>query len=285
MNCNNTLFYFPISRFIFAPMPTVTIFDIKRFAVHDGPGIRTTVFMKGCPLDCWWCHNPESRNRELEEVTYKRKLGDRDVETTKVYGKIIAIQQVMREVLKDKIFYEESGGGVTFSGGEPLYQPEALYELLKACNNQGLHTTIDTCGYAQWKVFEKILPFADLFLFDLKSLNPEKHKKFTGVNLDLILSNLKKLLLNGAMVELRIPWIPGVNDDQEEINAMLKFLETLPGKAHNIHLLPYHKIANNKYKKLEMENRMDQLVTGGGVDIANYKLQLEASGFSVSIGG
>lgn len=266
-------------------MPTVTIFDIKRFAVHDGPGIRTTVFMKGCPLDCWWCHNPESRNRELEEVKYQRKLGDRDVETTKVYGKVIAIQQVMREVLKDKIFYEESGGGVTFSGGEPLYQTEALYEMLKACSNQGLHTTIDTCGYAQWRVFEKILPFTDLFLFDLKSLNPDKHRKFTGVSHDLILSNLKKLLLKEAMVELRIPWIPGVNNDQEEINAMLKFLEALPGKAHKIHLLPYHEIADSKYKKLKMENRMNQLMTGDGVDIAHYKLQLEASGFSVSIGG
>lgn len=266
-------------------MPTVTIFDIKRFAVHDGPGIRTTVFMKGCPLDCWWCHNPESRNRELEEVTYKRKLGDRDVETTKVYGKVIAIQQVIREVLKDKIFYEESGGGVTFSGGEPLYQPEALYELLKACSNHGLHITIDTCGYAQWKVFEKILPSTDLFLFDLKLLKPEKHRKFTGVNNDLILSNLKNLLLSGAMVELRIPWIPGVNDDQEEINEMLKFLETLPGKANKIHLLPYHKIANNKYKKLEMENRMDQLDPQHGVDMENLKLQLEAAGYGVSIGG
>jgi pyruvate formate lyase activating enzyme len=266
-------------------MTSVTVFDIKRFAVHDGPGIRTTVFMKGCPLDCWWCHNPESRSRELELVRYKRKLGDREVETTKAYGNVTTIQQVMREVLKDKIFYEESGGGVTFSGGDPLYQPEALYELLKSCSNQGLHTTIDTCGYAEWKVFEKILPFTELFLFDLKSLNPEKHKKFTGVRHELILSNLKKLLLSGAMVELRIPCIPGVNNDQEEINEMLRFLEALPGKAHKIHLLAYHEIAENKYKKLEMENRMNQVATGGGVDITQYQLQLEAAGYSVGIAG
>lgn len=266
-------------------MPTVTIFDIKRFAVHDGPGIRTTVFMKGCPLDCWWCHNPESRDREPEEVKYKRKLGDREVETTKVYGKVMAIQQVMREVLKDKIFYEESGGGVTFSGGEPLYQPEALIELLKACSHQGLHTTIDTCGYAQWNVFEKILPFADLFLFDLKLLNPEKHRNFTGVKNDLILSNLKKLLINGVVVELRIPFIPDVNNDQDEIDEMLKFLKALPRKAHKIHLLPYHETAGNKYKKLKMENRMKALDPVNGVEIDQFKLQLESSGFTVGIGG
>jgi pyruvate formate lyase activating enzyme len=266
-------------------MSSATIFDIKRFAVHDGPGIRTTVFMKGCPLDCWWCHNPESRSRALEEVNYKRKLGEREVKTTKVYGKVMAIQQVMREVLKDKIFYEESGGGVTFSGGEPLYQPEALYELLKGCNHHGLHTAVDTCGYAQWNVFEKILPFADLFLFDLKLLNPEKHKKYTGVNNDLILNNLEKLLKKKANVELRIPVVPGVNNNREEIDDMLIYLNSLPAKVEKIHLLPYHVIADNKYKKLKLENRMEHLAPENGADIEQYKIQLEADGFSVSVGG
>ena len=150
-------------------MTSVTVFDIKRFAVHDGPGIRTTVFMKGCPMDCWWCHNPESRSSMPEEVTYTRVLGDREVESKKVYGKSMTIQQVMDEIVKDEIFFEESGGGVTFSGGEPLYQPEGLLELLKQCKKNGLHTAVDTCGYAKWNSLEKAMSFTDLFLYDLKS--------------------------------------------------------------------------------------------------------------------
>lgn len=197
----------------------------------------------------------------------------------------MAIQQVMREVLKDKIFYEESGGGVTFSGGEPLYQPEALHELLKSCNHHGLHTSVDTCGYAPWKIFDKILPFADLFLFDLKLLNPEKHKKFTGVSNELVLNNLEKLLKKQANIELRIPVVPGVNNSRQEIDEMLKYLETLPEKVQKIHLLPYHEIAENKYKKLRMENRMKALTPASGIDIEQYKIQLEAGGYAVSFGG
>jgi pyruvate formate lyase activating enzyme len=266
-------------------MTSATIFDIKRFAVHDGPGIRTTVFLKGCPLDCWWCHNPESRRREPEEVTYMRKLGDLEIESTKVYGKVMAVRQLIREILKDKVFYEESGGGVTFSGGEPLHQPVALLELLQACYKQGLHTTVDTCGYAQWSVFENILPYTDLFLFDLKIMDPEKHWKFTGIRNNLILENLEKLLKNRAAVELRIPFIPGVNDDEKEVNRYLTYLQDKKGKIAKIHLLPYHEIADNKYQKLNIPNRMKDLKAGDGMDIEDFRNRLGSLGFEVGIGG
>jgi pyruvate formate lyase activating enzyme len=266
-------------------MTSVTVFDIKRFAVHDGPGIRTTVFLKGCPLDCWWCHNPESRNREPQEVSFTRKLGEKEVGSKKVYGRVMAVQHVIREILKDRLFIEESGGGVTFSGGEPLYQPDALYELLKACSKYSLHTTIDTCGYAQWKVFERILPFTDLFLFDLKLIHREKHFKYTGVSNDLVLANLEKLINNRANVELRIPVVPGVNAYKDEISLFKDFLTEKAGKILKIHLLPYHETAENKYTKLNIKNRMKDLEPGEVVKIEDFRHQLENAGFDVGIGG
>lgn len=236
-------------------------------------------------MDCWWCHNPESRSREPQEVIYTRKLGEKDIESSKVYGKHMAIQQVLREILKDKLFFEESGGGVTFSGGEPLFQPEALYELLKACSEHGLHTAVDTCGYAQWKVFEKILAFTDLFLYDLKILNPEKHEKFTGLKNDLILDNLGKLLKNEANVEVRIPVVPGVNNDKKQTELFLNFFKGFSEKIPLIHLLPYHEIGDNKYKNLSLENRMKKVKPENGQDIELFKKRLEAIGMKVGIGG
>ena len=223
-------------------MSLVTVFDVKRFAVHDGPGIRTTVFLKGCPMDCWWCHNPESRKSDPEVVIYKRRLGEKEIDYKHTYGKSMAINELLYEIKKDILFHEESGGGVTFSGGEPLYQPQALLEILKLCKEKGIHTTVDTCGYAQWKYYERIIPFTDLFLFDLKLLDPEKHEKFTGVKNKLILTNLKRLVNNGVNVELRIPVIPGVNDSQEEINIFIQFILNTFTAIPKIHLLPYHNI-------------------------------------------
>lgn len=271
-----------ISHFL---MASVTIFDIKRFAIHDGPGIRTTVFMKGCPMDCWWCHNPESRRPEPQEVTYNRKLGEKEVESKKVYGKSMSTQQLMHEILKDKLFFEESGGGVTFSGGEPLYQPEALINLLKSCSDYRLHTTVDTCGYAQWKVFERILPYTDLFLFDLKLLDPGKHEKYTGVKNRLILENLEKLIAAHAKVEVRIPVIPGINNDGHELDLYMNYLPKFNGKITKIHLLAYHEIAETKYKKLNLENRMKALETKHSMEIQSIQKAFENIGFEVGIGG
>lgn len=266
-------------------MSSVTIFDIKRFAVHDGPGIRTTVFFKGCPLDCWWCHNPESRKSEPEEVRYKRKLGEKEIEYKRTYGNSIEINDLMKEIVKDKIFHEESKGGVTFSGGEPLSQSEALLELLKQCKRHGIHTAVDTCGYSQWSNFEKIIPFTDLFLFDLKLIDVGKHEEFTGVKNDLIISNLVRLLHEHENVELRIPVIPGVNDSKNEIERYIQFLLKKLKRAPKIHLLPYHNIADNKYQKLNMENRMEKLKNSIGENIEFFKLELESAGFNIGIGG
>lgn len=266
-------------------MSSVTLFDIKRFAVHDGPGIRTTVFLKGCPMDCWWCHNPESRNREPEAVSYLRKLGDKEIESKKIYGKVVQIHEIMDEILKDKIFFEESGGGVTFSGGEPLSQADGLLALLKGCKTHGLHTAIDTCGYAQWQSFEKILPFTDLFLYDLKLIDEQKHQHFTGVKNELIINNLKNLILNKANVEIRIPVIPGVNNSQEEIEAFLDFLQRLSEKTPKVHLLLYHDIADNKYIKLKVKNRMIGMEKTNGIDVEDIRDQFIEAGFEIGIGG
>jgi pyruvate formate lyase activating enzyme len=266
-------------------MSSVTLFDIKRFAVHDGPGIRTTVFLKGCPMDCWWCHNPESRKHELEEVSYLRKLGDKEIESKKIYGKVLKVHEIMGEIMKDKIFFEESGGGVTFSGGEPLSQVDGLLALLKACKIHGLHTAIDTCGYAQWQSFEKLLPFTDLFLYDLKLMDAQKHEHFTGVKNDRIIRNLKKLLSKQARVDIRIPVIPGVNDSEEEIWTFLNFLKTLPGKSSKVHLLPYHDIADNKYLKLNLKNRMKGMEKINGTGVEDIRAQFIDAGFEIGIGG
>jgi len=269
----------------FSSMSSVTIFDIKRFAVHDGPGIRTTVFLKGCLLDCWWCHNPESRKHELEAVSYLRKLGDKEIESKKVYGKVLKVHEIMDEIMKDKIFFEESGGGVTFSGGEPMSQADGLLALLKACKSHGLHTAIDTCGYAKWQSFEKLLPFTDLFLYDLKLMDAGKHEQFTGVKNERIIRNLKKLLSKKASVDIRIPVIPGVNDSQMEIEAFMNFLQKLPGKTPKVHLLPYHVIADNKYIKLNVKNRMKGMEKANGTGVEDIRDQFIDAGFEISIGG
>lgn len=266
-------------------MHSVVIFDIKRFAVHDGPGIRTTVFMKGCPLDCWWCHNPESRSREPQQVVYLRKLGEKEVESKKTYGKSVTVKELMTEILKDKLFFEESDGGVTFSGGEPLYQPEALLELLRQCKSHGLHTAVDTCGHTQWKNLEQIVPYTDIFLYDLKMTNAEKHREYTGTSNELILENLQKLLQMKAHVELRIPVIPGINDSAEEIRELAGFLKVCKKQIQKIHLLHYHRIAESKYRKLNLENRMKKVNGSSEADILDIKTRLEAIGCEVGIGG
>jgi len=266
-------------------MSSVTIFDIKRFAVHDGPGIRTTVFLKGCPMDCWWCHNPESRKAETEEVIYSRRLGDRVVQTTKKYGKSMSVEELMNEILKDKLFFEESGGGVTFSGGEPLSQVGMLQEILMKCKKQGLHTTIDTCGHAKWSVFQKIIPFTDLFLYDLKMIHPDKHEKYTGVSNKLIIENLERLITAKASIELRIPVVPRINNFDEEVKRFISLLQEKLINVPKIHLLPYHNIADNKYQKLKVENRMKDLEDKNGLTVNEFKNELSAVGFDVEIGG
>jgi len=261
------------------------VFDIKRFAIHDGPGIRTTVFLKGCPLRCWWCHNPESQDVKSESDLKKILLDGISFDKTEIVGKLMSVEAVMEIVGKESVFYVESGGGVTFSGGEPMLQPEFLTRLLKASKDKGFHTAVDTSGFAKTEHFKEILGLTDLFLFDLKHTNDSKHKKFTGVSNELILHNLSFLTENGAHVIIRIPLIPGINTDKNEIDRMIKLLNSFDRKIKEIHLLPYHDIAKNKYRRFEKENKLINLPGLEKSQVNNIKLNFENAGFKVKIGG
>ncbi len=253
------------------------IFDIKKFAVHDGPGIRTTVFLKGCPLRCAWCHNPEGIACEPEIMVFADRCirGCRDclascpqgalkkvrgvirldrglcdgcgacaeicpAEALQSAGRTVSVPEIMEEAARDIPFYKESGGGVTFSGGEPLSQPAFLRGLLLACRAQGIHASVDTSGHAPFSLFEELLPLVDLFLYDLKLIDDERHRRYTGISNRLILENLKKLSLSGAPLAVRVPLIPGVNDADNDLRALADFCASLPGH-HPLHLLPYHR--------------------------------------------
>lgn len=262
-----------------------SVFNIMRFSVSDGPGIRTTVFFKGCPLSCLWCHNPESLRQGTEIVLRDdrciqcgecisvckqgaitsnngRVVTDRALcircgdcvphcyaEAREQVGRTMTTGEVMQEVLQDRVFYDESGGGVTFSGGEPLLQHEFLFSLLTASKQEGLHTVLDTTGYTTPQILERIAPLVDLFLYDLKMMDDGKHKAYTGVSNRLPLENLRRLAQWENEVVLRIPLIPGVNDDLENVRSSGEFLESLP-RIHEVHVLPYHTGGEGKYGRL-----------------------------------
>lgn len=259
------------------------IFDIKKFAIHDGPGIRTTVFFKGCPLDCWWCHNPESRKLEPETVV---KTDSRfcPPETTEVIGREISVEEVMAEVNKDTVFYDESGGGVTFSGGEPLMQPDFLNMLLSSCKQYSLHTAVDTTGYASYSTISKIYDNVDLFLYDLKLINEEQHRKYTGVSNKPILENLKRLSQNGKKIIIRIPIIPGITDMEENITGIARLLQTLPATPE-VNILPYNLIGESKYQKFSIPNRLGKIEPPSDEQMNELKNKLEAFALKVKIGG
>ena len=247
-----------------------TIFDIARGSYVDGPGIRTTVFFKGCNLHCAWCHNPESQSKNIQMMFYASKCvscgnckekcpnslekcdlcGNCTIfcahGAREICGKEYTVDEVMSEILKDKLFYEASGGGVTFSGGECMLQIDFLLELLKACKAEGIHTAVDTAGHIPYEYFEKIFPYTDLFLYDFKCFDTETHKKYTGVGNELILQNLARLLKEKVPLWIRIPIIPDVNDSEDEIKSILGFI-TENGKAEKIELLPYHTMGEHKY--------------------------------------
>jgi len=265
-------------------MTTGTIFNIQRYSIHDGPGIRTTVFLKGCPLNCWWCQNPESQLSGQEMVFWedrcigcgacslncpsgaiqmknKKPLTDKNkcnlygecsricpTQAREMIGKTMTTEVVIKEIEKDLVFYEESGGGVTFSGGEPLSQSEFLEDLLDGCKEKKIHTTVDTSGYIPWEILNKIHSKVDLFLYDLKIMDSERHKKYTGLSNEIILENLKKLSSVHNNIFVRFPVIPGINDDYQNTREMGEFLSSL--KVAQVNLLPYHYIGVDKYKRL-----------------------------------
>jgi pyruvate formate lyase activating enzyme len=224
------------------------IYNIQHYSIHDGPGIRTTVFLKGCPLRCWWCHNPESQEVGIEQVRVRRELDGKVYEINSAVGSRQSAVEVLRELQKDSVFYAESGGGVTFSGGEPMMQADFLAEILTLCEQQGIHTAIDTCGYAEPAAFLKVMDLADLFLFDIKLMDDVKHVEYTGVSNELALKNLEMISRAGKNIIIRFPVIPGITDDPENIKAVIALMQGLHLK--NIDLLPYHSIAKDKYRRI-----------------------------------
>jgi len=259
------------------------VYNFKRYSVNDGPGIRQTVFFKGCPLNCWWCHNPESQHIKLEESIRKCMLDGISYEESETIGKLMTTDEVMDELVKDHIFYEESGGGVTFSGGEPLMQHQFLNELLERCSEEGIHTTVDTTGFASFNVFESVAKNTGLFLYDLKHLDNQAHIKYTGVPNDKILQNLINLDKRNESVIIRFPFIPGINNDENNIAEMLLFLRKLKN-INQITLLPYHSIASHKYAKLNKENKMGDIKSLNKNDLNDLKASFESIGFKVKIG-
>ena len=241
-----------------------TIFNIQRFCINDGPGIRTTVFLKGCPLKCIWCHNPESQAREPKIMFYKDKctkcgscvnvtVNDSDFvcinDAKEICGKEISSDEVIKEVLKDEIFYQNSGGGITISGGEPFYQFDFSLELVKKAKENGLHTAIETCGFVKNSNLKKIAEFVDLFLYDYKETNSEKHKNFTGVDNTVIIDNLSFLNNINKDVILRCPIIKGCNDRREHFEGIAEIANRYKNILH-IEIEPYHSLGEGKYSAL-----------------------------------
>ncbi len=241
------------------------IFNIKKFAIHDGPGIRTTVFLTGCPLKCRWCHNPES----IRDIP-RSAISGRSGEISEYACEIYSVSRLEREILKDLIFYDESGGGVTFSGGEPLVQWKFLIETMRRMKQHEIHTALDTTGYTPADTIEKVIPFTDLFLFDLKIMNENEHIKYTGVSNKLILSNLEYLYNSGANVQIRIPLIPGITDTAENITETARYLTRFE-RIKKIDLLPYNEIAESKYKRLGITSGLNNLKTQSDEELEKIK--------------
>ena len=297
---------------------TGTVFDMQRFSLHDGPGIRTIVFLKGCPLHCRWCSNPESQNSS-PIVMYKKsdcfkcgrcisvcKVGaisfDNEThinrekctgcgECTNVCpsgalvlkGKTITIQQAIKELKKDATIFRRSGGGVTLSGGEPLVQHDFASQLLLACKSQGWSTAIETTGFGSSEAIEKVIPYVDTVLLDIKHIDPYTHKKFTGISNEVILKNAKRISQITKTV-VRVPIIPGFNYSYKDIEDIAKFVKTL-NNVDTIHLLPYHTFGENKYDLLGIEYTLDGLKRLSKEDLNEHKKIVESYGIKCIIGG
>ncbi|SLM29841.1 PflC2 [Desulfamplus magnetovallimortis] len=336
-----------------------TIFDIKKYAIHDGPGIRTTLFFKGCPMSCIWCHNPEgismlpevvydssrcigcgecvaicpekaltihsafameNSGNDTEDLTFFNETSDSVTEASAFVmkhsgsvtegsvsvvknkilcafcgecvkrcpstaqervGKVFRVAELLQLIENDLPFYETSGGGVTFSGGEPLMQWKALLALLKGCKDLDIHTAVDTSGFASRDVIRRVAPYTDLFLFDLKIMDDNLHRKYTGVSNEMILSNLELLALLGASVIIRIPLIHKVNDDDKNLNACGSFLASLTG-IKDVNLLPFHDFQKSKYKKFGITYRAENLSSPTESGIADAIKKLSSFGLNVN---
>jgi pyruvate formate lyase activating enzyme len=242
--------------------------------------------MKGCPLSCLWCHNPEGISQVQETVMQTSRIGGNEFQNFEEVGKHYSVEDILEILEKEKIFITQSKGGVTFSGGEPMLQFEFLLEALKACKEKGYHTTVDTSGYSSPENYLAIIPFTDLFLFDIKQLDDSKHFQYTGVSNERIINNFRLLLekSNGLMV--RIPVIPGYNDDEKHFDNLKHFLiESKTSSLKKINLLPYHKIGSSKYKKFNIENRMEGINPPSKERMNDLKEFFTGVGVKVKIGG
>ena len=298
---------------------TGRVFDVQRFSTHDGPGIRTTVFLKGCPLHCWWCHNPESQAPGPEVMIAPGRCvhcgacvaacpqgGIRLAEEGATYGarctvcgacvqvccagareiagREMTVGQVMAEVERDMAFYDESGGGLTVSGGEPLWQPEFLLVLLRACRERAIRTAVDTCGFASWDTLDRVRPYVDLFLYDVKLMDADRHCQLTGVSNELILSNLWALARQGHALVLRIPVIPGVNDDEENLRQTADLAASLP-HVQQVSLLPYHHTALAKYRRVNRVYLLPDMRPPSAERMAEIAALFQRRGLNVKLGG
>ncbi len=300
-------------------MNRANIFNIQKFSVHDGPGIRTTVFFKGCPLKCLWCHNPESQyiNTQIlydrdkcalcgtcEKICPKKAIKiENSLLTTdeakcdccgqcviyciqgarQIAGKEYTVDDVLKEVLKDRVFYEKSSGGVTLSGGEPLIHIDFVEELLKKLKDNNIHTAVDTCGAVSFDNLKRAAEYTDVFLYDIKLMDDEKHLEFTGMSNKLILENLKKVSEIHKNINLRMPIIEGVNGDEEHIIKTIEFIEGL--NISKVNLLPYHDIAKHKYKKLGKVYEDDRMSKPSDEKMQKFKEMFENKGYKAKIGG
>ena len=308
-------------------VPTGTVFDVQRYSIHDGPGIRTVVFLKGCPLRCWWCSNPEGMTRRPQalfleascqrcgkcltvcpEEAVNPDLGpgapwriDRGrctdcglcVEACphgglRLAGREVTAEEVIREVERDRPFYRRSGGGVTLSGGEPLAQPAFAASLLAACHARNIHTTLETCGYAPWEDLERVLPYADLVLLDLKHLDDSVHRRVTGSSNALILKNARAMAQKGTPLILRLPLIPGMNADMGHVDAVGRFAVEIG--AAELHLMPFHQLGRDKYRRLDLPYCFGDIppletTEEGRALLSAARATLAATGIHTIIGG
>jgi pyruvate formate lyase activating enzyme len=297
------------------------IFDIRRYSINDGPGIRITIFMKGCALRCQWCHNPESQSPEVQKLyTASKCIGAKDcievcpenaltltpegivtdydacnlcgkcadacpTKAIEMSGKFYGTSELLEIIERERVHIDQSGGGVTFSGGEPLMHPEFLIEMLKSCGDKGLHCVVDTCGFAPTETFLEVARHTDLFLYDLKLMDNELHKKWTGVDNRRILQNLRTLAEAGANINIRIPLIKNVNTQMDEIMKMADFINSLPGTKPKVNLLPYHNIARGKYQKLHMDYNHHEMEEPTQMDLDDAVAIFRKFGFETEIGG
>jgi pyruvate formate lyase activating enzyme len=309
----------PRPRPLLAP-PAGLVFDIQRFSIHDGPGIRTTVFLKGCPLHCGWCHNPESQLPGREMMVWARRcigceaclaacprgaisLDGGTIVTDpalcdacgacveecyagarEIVGRERTVAEVMAVIERDVPFYDQSGGGVTVSGGEPLMQPGFLLALLQACQARYIHTTLDTCGFAPWTALDRVRPYVDLFLYDVKLMDPHRHRQWTGRSNERILGNLEALSRHGHRIAMRLPILPGVNDDGENVAQTAAFAAGLP-HLERVDLLPYHPMAADKYERLHRAYSLPGMQPPSAEAMAAIAGVFSRYGLRVQVGG